>query len=132
MLRDVDRKAFQQAFEEAMTQFRAPVKDWPAFVHSAYDEEAILMPPDMPAVQGHRAILAFLEAFPPFTDHRQESVESDGAGGFIYTRDAFSVTFEPPGAPPSTYVGKALTIWRRQKDGSWKMFREMWNSEHPA
>jgi hypothetical protein len=39
-----------------MAQFRAPVKDWPEFVRSAYGEDAILMPPDMPAVRGREAI----------------------------------------------------------------------------
>ncbi|MCU0789268.1 MAG: DUF4440 domain-containing protein, partial [Verrucomicrobia bacterium] len=132
MLPEIDRKAFEQAFEQAMTQFRAPVKDWPEFVRSAYDEDAILMPPDMPAVRGREAILAFLQAFPVFSGHRQTSLEADGAGDFIFTRDAFSCTLTLPGAPPTFYAGKALTIWRRQADGEWKMFREIWNREPPA
>jgi hypothetical protein len=30
-----------------MKQFGAPVKDWPAFVESAYDEAAIVMAPNV-------------------------------------------------------------------------------------
>jgi ketosteroid isomerase-like protein len=129
MLTDEDRKSFQQAFAQVLAKFRTPVEDWPDFVRSTYDEQAIILPPDGPAVQGHEAIVALMMAFPPFFDHQQESLELDGAGDLLYTRDTISVTFAPPGAAPYKYYGKALTIWRRQADGSWKMYREMWNSD---
>jgi ketosteroid isomerase-like protein len=115
-----------------MAKSQAPVKDWRDFVRSTYDEQAMILPPDGPSVQGHEALLALMMAFPPFFDHQQESQELDGAGDLLYSRDTISVTFASPGAPPSKYCGKTLTIWRRQADGSWKMYREMWNSDYPA
>ena len=132
MLTDADRKSFQQAFERTLTKFQAPVKDWPDFVRSTYDEQAMMMPPNGPAVQGHEAILAYFAVFPPFIDHQQESQELEGAGDLLYSRDTFTVTIVPPGAPATKYNGKALTIWRRQADGDWKMLREIWNYDAPA
>jgi ketosteroid isomerase-like protein len=132
MLTDNDRKSFQQAFDRTLAKFQAPVKDWPDFVRSTYDEQAMVMPPDAPAAEGHEAILAFFYAFPPFSDHRQESLELDGAGNLLYSRDRFEVTITAPGAPPAAYTGKALTVWRRQPDGDWKMLREIWNFDSPA
>jgi len=132
MLSEADRDALKRAFDKVLRQFGAPVKDWPAFVESAYDEDAIVMPPNGPAVHGRAALLAFLEAFPPFSDHRQESLEMDGSGDFAYLRDVYSVALLPPGIPPFQETGKVITIWRRQVDGSWKVYREIWNSDSPA
>lgn len=131
MLSETDRSDIKRAFEQAMAQFQAPVKNWPAFVKSSYDEEAILMPPDAAAVWGHVAILAYLEAFPAFSDHKQESLELTGLGDLVCSRDVFSVTLAPAGLAPIRYTGKALTIWRKQAAGSWKMYREIWNSDRP-
>jgi ketosteroid isomerase-like protein len=132
MLSEADRNAIERAFEEVMRRFGAPVKDWPAFVESAYDEDAIVMPPNGPAVRGRAAMLAFLEAFPPFSNHQQTTLEMDGAGDFAYLRDVVSVTVLPPGATPLQEMLKVITIWRKQADGSWKIYREIWNSDLPA
>jgi ketosteroid isomerase-like protein len=132
MLSEADRQALKRAFDEVMRQFGAPVKDWLAFVESAYDEDAIIMPPNGPAVHGRASMLAFLGAFPPFSHHKQETLEMDGSGDFAYLRDVVSVTLLPPGIPPCQEILKVITIWRRQADGSWKIYREIWNSDFPA
>jgi ketosteroid isomerase-like protein len=132
MLTDADHKSLQQAFERTLTKFQAPVKDWPDFVRSTYDEQAMIMPPNGPAVEGHEAIVAYFAVFPPFIDHHQKSQELDGASDLLYSRDTFTVTITPPGAPAIKCTGKALTIWRKQADGDWKMLREIWNYDHPA
>jgi ketosteroid isomerase-like protein len=125
-------QSFKESFDKGLKQFRAPVKDWPAFVASFYDVEAMVMPPDGPSVEGHQAILEFFRLFPPFSGHTQESVELFGMGDFVCSRDLFAVTLEPPGLAPIRQTGKALTIWKRQPDGAWKMFREIWNYDAPV
>jgi len=91
-----------------------------------------MMPPNAPAVRGHEALTAAGDPFPPFSDFRQESLEMEGFGDLAFSRDEYSVTIAPPGKPVFKDKGKVITIWRKQPDGSWKMFREIWNSDLPA
>jgi hypothetical protein len=37
-----------------------------------------------------------------------------------------------PDGTPVTVDGKAVTIWRREKDGSWKCVVDIWNDAPPA
>ena len=56
----------------------------------------------------------------------------EGFGDFAFSRDEYSATMAPPGQSASKDKGKVITIWRKQADGSWKMFWEIWNSDLPA
>ena len=132
MLSDVHREAVQKAFEHVMEMFGAPAKDWRALVNFAYDRDAIVMAPNAPAIQGHEAITAFWEAFPAFSDFKQESLEMEGFGDLVFSRDKASVAVTLPGDVVVKEAFKVITIWRKQADGSWKVFREIWNSDLPA
>jgi ketosteroid isomerase-like protein len=132
MLSNADREAIQKAFEHVMAMFGAPVKDWSAFVNLAYDRDAIVMAPNAPAIRGHKAIIAFWEAFPPVSDFNQESLEMEGLGDLALSRDEYWFTMTLPGQSALKDKGKAIMIWRKQADGSWKVFREIWNSDLPA
>ena len=131
MLADTDKEAITRTFEKLKALFRAPVKDWPAFVEFAYDRDAIVMPPNGAAVEGYEAILALLRTFPPFTDYDQHSVEMEGLGDLVYSRDVYYWSPEIPGQTPARDEGKAVVIWRKQRDGTWKVFREIWCSDSP-
>ncbi len=132
MLSDADREAIQKTFEHIKEVFGAPAKDWPALVTLAYDRDAIMMAPNAPAVQGHEALTAAWEAFPPFSDFRQETLKIEGSGDFAFCHDEYSFTMTLPGQSPLKDKGKVITIWRKQTDGSWKVYREIWNSDLPA
>ena len=132
MLSNADREAIQKTFKQVMAMFGAPSKDWPAFVNLAYDRDAIMMAPNAPAVRGHEAILASLKLFPFFSDFRQESLEMEGFGDLAFSRDEYSFTMTLPGQSALKDKGKVIMIWRKQADGSWKVFREIWNSDLPA
>jgi len=98
----------------------------------AYDEDAIVMPLSGEAARRRAQILELLNTFPPFTEFDQNSLELEGLGDLAYSRDEYWWKPEIPGVPGARQTGKALTIWRRQADGSWKMFREMWNTDAAA
>jgi len=132
MLSDADRETVQKSWEGVMAMFGAPPKNWPEFVNLAYDSDAILMAPNAPAIRGHKAIIAFWEAFPPVSDFNQESPEMEGSGELVFSRDKASATVTLPGGVVIKETFKVITIWRKQADGSWKVFREIWNSDLPA
>jgi ketosteroid isomerase-like protein len=105
-------------------------RDWKGAL-AAYAEDAIEMPSNGAAVQGKAAIQAWLEAFPPFSNFQEESLEIDGQVDVAYDRGSYSMTLTPAGAAPIMDRGKYLTIWRKQADGTWKVVRDIFNSDLP-
>jgi len=127
-LSEADRTAIRQADETDMKMMNA--KDWKGDL-VLYEEDAIELPPNQAAVQGKAAIQAWDEAFPPFSNFQEQSLEIEGRGDLAYDRGTYSMTMTPPGATPIEDRGKYLTIWHKQAGGLWKVSRVMFNSDVP-
>ena len=127
-LSEADRMAIRQADETDMKMMNA--KDWKGDL-VLYEDDAIVLPPNQAAVQGKAAIQAWDEAFPPFSNFQEQSVEIEGRGDLAYDRGTYSMTMTPPGAAPIEDHGKYLTIWHKQAGGLWKVSRVMFNSDLP-
>ena len=103
-----------------------------ASVAGLYAETATFMPPNQPVVSGRAAIEAWMKGFPPVKEFLLQIVEVDGAGDIAYSRGTYSMTIAPPGAPtPVKDAGKYIEVRRRQKDGSWKIVADIFNSDLP-
>jgi ketosteroid isomerase-like protein len=127
-LSEADRTAIRQADETDMKMMNA--KDWKGDL-ALYEEDAIELPPNQPAVQGKAAIQAWEESLPPFSNFQEESLEIQGRGDLAYDRGTYSMTMTLPGAAPIKDHGKYLTIWQKQAGGLWKVSRVMFNSDVP-
>lgn len=132
VLTDADKAAIKKVTEQGLAMFTAPTKDNFAYVKFFYTEDAIIFPPNAPALKGHEAILGLIQALPPMSDYKQETQEIVGFGDFAYDRETYSVTITPPGLPAYKDTGNITWIWRKQADGLWKLWREIWNSDLPA
>jgi len=99
---------------------------------SVYAQDAIVLRPNGPAVQGREAIQQWLATLPPISNAKGNGVEIVGYGDLAYLRGTYSMTFSIPSLPaPIDEQGKFLQIYRKQSDGSWKMTREIYNSDLP-
>jgi ketosteroid isomerase-like protein len=125
---EADRTAIRQADENDMKLMNA--KDWKGDL-ALYEEDAIELPPNQAAVQGKAAIQAWDEAFSPFSNFQEQSLEIEGRGDLAYDRGTYSMTVTPAGATPIEDHGKYLAIWRKQAGGLWKISRVMFNSDLP-
>jgi ketosteroid isomerase-like protein len=103
---------------------------------AAWDENGIQMPPDAPANEGKAAITAAMKAafagvaFSNFQINMQEAEQFGPTWG--YTRGTYSYDFAlKSGGPTSTFKGKFSTVWKKQADGSWKLYRDCFNSAVP-
>ena len=125
-LLESDRAAIRQAADSWVKNVNA--KDFGA-VASVYAEDAVLLPPNSEVVQGRTAIQSFLASFPP-ASFQAEQVEIEGRSDFAYVRGTYSITFTVPAATTATTDrGKYIEIWRKQADGSWKLTRDIFNSD---
>jgi ketosteroid isomerase-like protein len=103
-----------------------------AAVAALYTEEAVEMPPNLPATEGRAAIQARYEALGEAVTDFTITGEAEGQGTLAYDRGTFSATMALEGAPePYTDEGKYLAVCEKQADGSWLMKVAVWNSDLP-
>ena len=96
-----------------------------------YTEDAILLPPDSPAVQGTDNIRAFWQqmADAGATELKIRPQETTVTGDHAFRVISFTFRAGPGDAQP--LEGKALEVWRKGSDGVWKMHRDAWNLNAP-
>ena len=100
-----------------------------------YTEDALVLYSNQPAIAGRSAILAYFKSF--FARFRQEvfeltSAEIEVAGPWAFDRGTYRWRGVPrTGGDAIDDNGKYLVILKRQPDGSWKVARDMDNSDRP-
>jgi uncharacterized protein (TIGR02246 family) len=99
---------------------------------SLFLDDAVVNPPNEPAVKGRAAIRAWLEKFPPITEFKINNEKVEGREDLAYVLGTYTMTITPPGAPgPVKDSGKFVTIVRRQPDGRWLAAVDMFSSDLP-
>ena len=127
-----DAAKIKAAVEDGYKQWIAAAnKKDAAALTNLYDENAVLLPPHEEPVLGKAAIgewykqyvadprfVPFTETFTSNSFHVVGDIAidtSDFSGDA--TRDGKTVHFH----------GKNMVLWKKQKGGSWKIFRDMWD-----
>ena len=90
------------------------------------------MPPNEPPIVGKAALRSwFLRVTDQFSIDLDFSVEEvKTSGDWAFERFSFRRTMTPAGGgEPATARGKGIHVYRRQSDGSWKIARDIWNSD---
>jgi uncharacterized protein (TIGR02246 family) len=102
---------------------------------AAYTDNAILMPPNNSPLEGKQAIEKYLtEIASQFqaSNFQLSILEVDAQGDTTIVRGTYSANFTIPGVDaPMEDRGKTLQVWKKQADGSWKIHRDIWNSNMP-
>ena len=101
----------------------------------AYTDDAVLMPPNHSPLEGKQAIEQYLaEIAPQFraSNFQLSILEVDVQGDMTIVRGTYSANITIPGVDvPMEDRGKTLQVWKKQADGSWKIHRDIWNSNMP-
>jgi uncharacterized protein (TIGR02246 family) len=98
-----------------------------------YSEDAVIMPPNEPAVESRAAVRAYHEAdLVTVTEYSESILEIDGRDGLAYIRGTSSMVGIGEDGEPVTESSKFLVILRKQADGSWLITHEIWNSDLPV
>ena len=104
-----------------------------AAVAATYADDGIEMPPNEAALEGKQAIQASYEAM--FKENAVKCtltlLETQVAGDWAYGRGNYTLTVTPKSGKAIEESGKYLSIVKRQPDGSWKTYRDIYNSNEP-
>ena len=109
----------------------APMDEWIDF----WAEDAVMMPPGLPAVRGKAAIRQYVEAAAKLPGFRiswePESAHVSQSGDLAYMIERNVTTVNDTNGNPVTTHGKVVTVWRKRADGSWQNVVDMWNEAPP-
>jgi uncharacterized protein (TIGR02246 family) len=130
--------ADQKAIKDGETQWAA---DWGAKdvdkIASHYADNATLLVPDAPAVKGKDAIKSALQSY--ITDDHLSmnfttgTVATSKSGDLGYTQGTYTMTMTNPKTKKvETEIGKYVTVYQKQADGSWKAVEDINNADAPA
>jgi uncharacterized protein (TIGR02246 family) len=125
-----------QAIQELDAEFMkaASAKDAAALVRAFYAPDAVLMPPNRPAVEGREQIQGFLQGLMDsgLTEIKLETTTTASGEALAYGRGRYTLSLAPPGGAPVRDVGKYVVVYRRQANGSWRAVADIFNSDQPA
>ena len=134
---EVDLSAEEAAIRAANKDWQeaAQAKDLDHFL-SFYAEDAMVFPPNAPLASGKDAIRSLwsgLMANPGFDlSWEPVKVEVAKAGDLAWVQETFELQFQNPEGELVQDRGKAILIWKKQPDGSWKGAADIFNSDLAA
>jgi uncharacterized protein (TIGR02246 family) len=113
-------------FEEAFDRGDA------AAAGSVYTDDAELMPPNGPMINGRDAITKFWQGI---MDIGLQGIAMNTLSVVEHGDDAAheigtaSLTIKPEGGEPTTDSVKYVVVWRREAAGEWKWAVDIWNGD---
>ena len=131
-----DAAAVRQAIDAINTKFAAAAVAGDTVALSAfYADDAIAMPANTPAQHGRAEIskgfAAMLVAMKP-TTMKFQTQDLIVSGDYAIETGSYDVSSKPlQAAKPVHDVGKYLVVWKKQTDGSYKLLRDIGNSDLP-
>ncbi len=102
---------------------------------SYWADDAMVMSPGQKPIKGIQAIREMIEAtsnIPGFTISWEPlSATVSKSGDIAYLIEQNQITMKDSVGNTIKEINKAVTIWRKEPDGSWKNIVDMWNGNSP-
>jgi uncharacterized protein (TIGR02246 family) len=98
-------------------------------------DDASILSPGSPAIAGKQAIRNYVSgafATPGFSiDWKTDKIVVSQAGDMAYSTGTDRVSFTTPEGKSVTQENRAVAIWKKQVDGSWKCVVDVMNPAEP-
>ena len=132
-LSEPDKDKIRKVLDQALRTANPPTSDLDAYVKLYYAEGARVLPPNHATVTGRDAIVGFLRSYGTIHAVRYSILALEGRNDLAYVHGDYQLTVTPPGAAvPVGDTGKYVEIWRKQRDGTWKVVLDVFNSDLAA
>ncbi len=132
-LSEPDKDKIREVVDQALRTANPPTSDVDGYVKLYYAEGARVLPPNHATVTGRDAIVAFYRSYGSIQAVRYTTLAIEGHNDFAYVHGAYQLTVLPSGAAePVGDTGKYVEIWRKQRDGTWKVVLDIFNSDLAA
>lgn len=100
---------------------------------SYYSDDAIILPPNLPTIQGKeraRAMWQGMFSVPGFGGGwKATKVEVSRSGDLGWVTGTYELSETDERGRPMVDKGKYLEVWKKQPDGSWKCVADMFNTD---
>ena len=100
---------------------------------SYYAPDASLFPPGSARINGQKAILEHWKKFfatPGLAiKGATDGVEASRSGDLAMETGTFELTTNDAKGKPVTQKGKYVVVWKKQADGAWKAYRDIFNMD---
>ena len=102
-------------------------------IATLYAKDAIFMMPETPAYKGTKGVRAVAQAGldAGWRNIKFKTLKSGSDGDLAFNIGSVSMD-QPSDAGMVKVKGKYVDVYRRQKDGSWKIIATMYNTDKPA
>ena len=131
----VDVEAEKSALMAADAAWSETVNNPEKFV-AFFDEAGSMYAPGAPRATGHEAIQGLfiqLGSLPNLEFTWSPTGATVSASGDLgYTVGSTHMMFDNPEGNRMMEVGKYVTVWKKQADGSWKVIEDIFNNDAPA
>lgn len=97
-----------------------------------YSDSAVVMMPGMPAMRGRMAYESGFKGMMDAMKVTAATFHTDdvmASGDLAIETGTFEMTTVPKGGKPMEDKGKYISVWKKQADGSWKIVRDINNSD---
>lgn len=98
---------------------------------SYWADDAVILSPGLATVKGKAAIREFVASSlktPGFKiSWKPISVEVSKSGDLAYILEENQISVNDSLGHPMTAINKAVTVWRKEEDGTWKNVVDIWN-----
>jgi uncharacterized protein (TIGR02246 family) len=127
--------AIRAQIEQATARFSEAFNRGDAAALAAmYDTGGVVLAPNAPPMRGRQNIEAF------WLGARQQGFRTlnlavssvELIGNHAIDIGTYTLVVQPPGQAEMTDRGKYMVLWKRQPDGSWKLYRDMFNTSMPS
>ena len=104
-----------------------------AAVAAMYDTAGVVLAPNAPPMRGRQNIEAL------WAGARQQGFKTlnlnvnsvELIGDHAIELGSYTLVVQPPGQNEMTDRGKYVVLWKRQADGTWKLYRDAFNTSLP-
>jgi uncharacterized protein (TIGR02246 family) len=131
----VSEATVREAIAHTYERYVAAAKRHDALALAAlYDDSAMLIPPGRDPIVGREGIIKEYRAFASspgnLVDETFTSIALTTSASYAVDVSTFAGHWNVPGKGPRPFRGKNMVVWKRERGGSWKIYRDMWDEYH--